>query len=169
MHSINKQDKDTAQYLIDKGIKTSYSLLHQGHQLDGWECDQWLIKIGGESFKYHTGTGHRVVKKSFRCVGKKDRKLIKELKALWNVQFMPSNNELVQPVPPTQASVLHCLLLDTRLGDDTFNEFCDTLGYDLDSRKAMDSYLACQETGVKLSKVFSADQISELETILEDY
>ncbi|MCP4489793.1 MAG: hypothetical protein GY820_21120 [Gammaproteobacteria bacterium] len=169
MSSINRQDKEVSQYLIDKGIKTSYALLQQSHDLDEWECDKWLIKIGGESFEYHTDTGHRLVKKSFRCADKKDQKFIRELKALWDVRHMVSNNELVQPVPPTQASVLHCVLLDTQLGNETFNNWCADLCYDTDSRKAMDIYLACQENGAKLSKVFSADQINELETILEDY
>lgn len=48
-----------------------------------------------------------------------------------------SDEELMQ--------AFYSLLLDSTLGDMTFDDFCSDCGYDTDSRKALSVYLSCQE------------------------
>ena len=57
------------------------------------------------------------------------------------------------PVVPTVASVLHSLLSDAQTGLDTFDEYCSSFGLDTDSRKALDTYLACQTIGVVIRRL----------------
>jgi hypothetical protein len=45
---------------------------------------------------------------------------------------------------PTSADIVYSLISDAQSGSDTFEDFCSNLGYDTDSRKAFDTYLACQ-------------------------
>jgi len=61
------------------------------------------------------------------------------------------------------------LLMDARAGEDTFQDFCADFGYDPDSRKAFKTYLDCQDINQKMYRAFSADEIDEMSTALEDY
>lgn len=74
-----------------------------------------------------------------------------------------------KPVPPSAASLLYSLILDRSAGTQTFDNWCAEIGYDPDSRKALATYLACQANAVKLERVFTSEQLAELETMLEDY
>lgn len=74
-----------------------------------------------------------------------------------------------RPHVPHPASVLHCIQSDASLGEDGFQDFCDTLGLNTDSRKALASYLECQEQASKLRAFFGADERARLEDFLADY
>ena len=68
---------------------------------------------------------------------------------------------------PQLADVLYSLVSDSQCANDTFADFCADLGYDTDSRKALETYLACQESGTKLRKLgLNLAQLSEL---FQDY
>jgi hypothetical protein len=60
-------------------------------------------------------------------------------------------------------------LLDSSAADSSFDDWCADYGYDTDSRKALESYLECQQTSIKLRKVFTNSQLETLQTMLEDY
>lgn len=47
-------------------------------------------------------------------------------------------------IPPKAADVVYCLISDAQNGRETFEDFCSNYGYDTDSRKTLDTYLACQ-------------------------
>lgn len=68
-----------------------------------------------------------------------------------------------RPTPPDLYSVLTSLKADATNGE-TFTDWCANYGYDTDSRKAMDTYLACQESEDRSRKFFGADW----DLILED-
>lgn len=53
---------------------------------------------------------------------------------------------------PKFHEILEAIIMDMECGKETFFEFCTNLGYDTDSRKALDIYLKCQENGIKLQK-----------------
>ncbi len=57
------------------------------------------------------------------------------------------------PTPPSTAAVLSCLLSDGQQGSESFESFCSDLGYDTDSRSALDTYLACQATHTALRRL----------------
>lgn len=150
---MNEQDKAVAEYLEAQGVTFAVALVGETKR-DSWACDEWRVlfdkraQSGGRnaeySVPYYIGTGHR----------KPQRK---------------SWDKTPRPVAPTAASVLHGLLLDASAGDDSFADWCDNYGYDTDSRKALETYLACQETAQKLAQLFTAEQRATLSTMLEDY
>ena len=53
---------------------------------------------------------------------------------------------------PTKIDVLHCLFSDGSAIDESFDFWCDSLGYDSDSIKAFDTYRACIAERKKLDK-----------------
>lgn len=50
------------------------------------------------------------------------------------------------PTRPTAGEVLECLVLDAGCGEDDYADFCASLGYDEDSRKALAMWHACRKT-----------------------
>jgi len=64
---------------------------------------------------------------------------------------------------PTQNMVLESLFLDASCGQESFNDFCDNLGYSNDSIKAFDNYRQCMENAKKLRKALG----NEYNTIKE--
>ena len=54
---------------------------------------------------------------------------------------------------PKSADVMECLESDASCGEMLFKDFCDGLGYDTDSRKALEIYESCQYTAIKLRQV----------------
>lgn len=57
-----------------------------------------------------------------------------------------------KPQKPEFSSVLGGLVWDASACDESFDDWCSSYGYDTDSRKALDLYLACQGSAAKLRK-----------------
>lgn len=62
----------------------------------------------------------------------------------------------LKPTPPDLYDVLTSLKADDTQGE-TFEDWCGNYGYDTDSRKAMDTYLACQTSTTESRKFFGLD------------
>jgi hypothetical protein len=64
--------------------------------------------------------------------------------------------------PPTPTEVMECLQMDANLLEGTrdFNDFCDDLGYDNDSREAERVYEACKAQTARL-QAFLGDELFE--------
>lgn len=73
------------------------------------------------------------------------------------------------PTPPDLVDVLYCLISDGQLAEESFEDFCANLGYDTDSRKALDIYLDCQKQSQSLTKVIGRNLYNTFATLLEDY
>lgn len=67
-----------------------------------------------------------------------------------------------KPEKPSAADLLHGLISDAGAMDQTFEDWCFNLGMDTDSRKALETYLACQEGGARLIKVIGYDAFNAL-------
>lgn len=172
---FSKKDEKVQEYL--NTVEVHYDCLYLGKQEKEWEYDEFLTifksKSGAsEKFEFHTGLGHRIHEER-GFISYKDRKeLEKYRKSLPNdtpVFFRDPRSTCVRVVRPTPASVLYCLLSDSDLGSETFESFCDDLGYSTDSRKALEMYLECQANSTKLLKIFTSSQLEELKSLLEDY
>lgn len=76
-----------------------------------------------------------------------------------------------QGLAPKPADVLHSLLSDGEAFFDglTFEDWCDNLGFDPDSRKAEAAYRACDDIGRNLARMFSLDEIAQLREAASDY
>lgn len=130
--------------LAAHGVTLDITLVGE-RTMDGWAHDEWQVAFRreGKEFvtEYRTGTGHRV-RGTFGCE---------------------------KAVAPKAATVLHCLCYDAECGSDTFEEFCGNLGYDTDSRKALKTYLACQEIGSKLRQLLGHTLLQEISDIALEY
>ncbi len=63
---------------------------------------------------------------------------------------------------PSAYDILACL---TKYDPETFEEFCASYGYDTDSRKALETYLAVQKEYEGLRKVLPADAWNDFQEI----
>lgn len=59
---------------------------------------------------------------------------------------------------PEKDQVLYALASDAENGLQTFEDFCDDLGYDSDSRRAYAIWEACRENGRRLAEIFTTDE-----------
>jgi len=64
--------------------------------------------------------------------------------------------------PPDPVEILHCIAMDGRAVDQTFEDWACEFGYDPDSRKAEKIYKACIDNGRKLALILSPELIEEL-------
>lgn len=73
-----------------------------------------------------------------------------------------------KPQKPELSSVLYSLVMDASACDESFEDWCSNFGYDTDSRKALETYLSCQESASKLHKagIYITDDLREF---LQDY
>lgn len=174
---LNQQDLDVAAYLKAQGI--SYKAEFVGTKKDqNWERDQFVVTFSNgkiaESFDYGTGIGHRL-----GLIGTNYKLSVKQIESvktlietigtdrLDNTVIKLSNGDYV--VKPTQASVLYCLFSDADLGSESFDDFCDNLGYNNDSISDFKIYQACMATEKQLRKIFTSEQRQALQELLQDY
>lgn len=127
-----------------------------------WQCDEWACafsrdKSGQESrakpyraqntlpMPYYMGLGHRKSK-------------------------FPKDHMLhsSKPTAPHAADLIYSIYMDDTRGA-TFEEWASNFGYDTDSRKAMDTYLDCQEQHNKAQRFFGRDVLSKLSRLVEGY
>lgn len=156
------------------GIKTNAS---------GWKHFSWLATLNGVDVEYKTGLGHSKSPYTLdgaRCIknnifGKPKHKpgyilmsiskdqaydllgVFNMSKVQWNADRL---NYIYVEIPKIR-DILHSLYLDCSCAQDTFEDFCDNMGYDTDSRRALDTYLKCQESGHKLRKIMKSKNYME--------
>lgn len=158
-----------------------------GHVVDNWpsiryECT--LLRNGKEvwSGPYSLGVGH-VNPNNINLW--KTALTIDEEHLLYTWQKKPHANfkdkqlhaqvaakvAKLQKVQPKLSDVVCSLMLDgySYFNALDFDEWCDEYGYDTDSRKALDIFEACQETGRLLTRAFSRDELSALEQAAQEH
>ncbi len=129
-------------YLSDNGVKLDARFIayHSADSAkDGWGHFEWSVTLicGEQSFTtaYRTGLGHR------DCDSVRAKRWILDPRA---------------PKRPSLADVVSSLLSDAQCSADSFEDFCADCGYDTDSRKALETYLACQTIGTAVRRLFGA-------------
>jgi hypothetical protein len=178
--NINDQDIAVSDYLKAIGVKYRAIPIQQDVIGEGgWKHDKWVVMFNSESFEYSMGIGHSVaiftqkqrndLKKYLAVVGYVDK-----LPQTKRLKRNPNKHSIVfetyeLALPPTQASVLYSLLLDSSAAEMPFVDWCDDYGYNTDSRAALAIYEACQINFVKLRNVFNTKQRKHLTELLEDY
>lgn len=96
---------------------------------DNRDCYQWLFNINGSEFEYFTGLGH-----SYK-----------------------TRLGTLKPKVPKIRDVLYALAIDANCASESFKDFCSEFGYSEDSRKALETYLKCQDNGFKLRRCLKSD------------
>lgn len=123
-------------------LETTVTVAYLGYQLDKagpkpWPHFAWRVTVmrNGEGYStdYRTGVAHA---KPMPVRFRDDLPEHARLEA-WR-------NDKRAPVWPSVADVVASLASDARSATDTFESFCSEMGYDTDSRRALDTYLACQ-------------------------
>jgi hypothetical protein len=139
--------------------------------MDEWATHFTRQKSDGthhaQQFEYFTGLGHRkpndspMAKESAQSLAKVSKRML-----AWEHHYKRYPDQVVAP---HAAGVLYSLLSDANACEESFESWCDSYGYDSDSRKALATYQACQENGDKLRRVFNGATISALRDALQDY
>ena len=146
MHAANlgnAQEQAVTAYLESIGVKFSSQCLHKDESED-WPCYKHMCmlssKKGANSFEFSKGLGHAM-------------------------QYY--TNVFIKPV--LAAELLYSVLLDSSANDMSHADWCADYGYDEDSRKGLEVYLACQENYSKLLQVLTRSQLDHITELLEDY
>lgn len=108
-------------------------------------ADAWVVIINGQHFDYYTGVGHRVTNPLSKLV----RSTYQRRDWITN-QSLKTILEATKPVTPKLDDVLSCLVQEAVGSAQTFDDWCSDYGYDTEEEKALDTYMACQETAKKL-------------------
>lgn len=176
MKQLSKIDKDVQDFLDTIAVK--YSAAYVGQT--AWHnttADKFTVSFTRNNtvstFDFYQGIGHREKRKDKAGLleyAAAFRRLIDQQVSYPIIDdSLFTSGDSVFVFVPTTASVLYSLLLDAEIGQYTFPELCQDLGYDEDSRKALDTYLACQTVSKQLNSIFNCSEISHLQTLLEDY
>ena len=133
-----------------------------------WQHDKWLVIINEQTFDYHTGIGNRISKG--RYYEKEFRRLI-NIKPKQNKENLIKHCQKLEQVskvkPPKMDDNLYSLLVDADAINYSFNDWCDTFGYDTDSIKAQNIYNDCQKNGKKIASFIG--NLDEAREKFKDY
>ena len=163
--NLSKTEVAVQTYLDSIGIKVSVVYCGSTIRDNDWRCDVWKITLtsgkAGYTFEYYTGTGQRVddaaAKLALKNVSK--HSIARRGEVL--------NNQV--PVYPAVAGLLYSVQLDAEACEQCFDTWCRELSYDTDSRKALETYLLCQQNGMKYNQLFSREQREAIAKMLQDY
>lgn len=157
-------DELVAEFLVTCNVSFSVRYVQETIREEKWKCDEWRVTLKSgridSTSEYFTGLGHRKLPKFvFGQPAKSDN-------TAYARRWREDN---AKPVAPSSAGVLYSLIRDGEAIDQSFTDWCSDLGYDEDSRKALQTYDECCKSGQKLRKLFNPAQRAELATLLQDY
>lgn len=177
---MKHEDKQTAVAAIIEAARFKVSVTG-GHvtRRDEWECDGWRFVLEKQSrpdpskpyaryeFEFYTGTGHRKLSKVDEMAYKRD--MLGAATPVHRGNVQRAYDRLKKPVAPHIADLAYSWVLDGEAINQSFIDWCGDFGSDPDSIKALDTYRACCETGEKLRKMFTREQLAALRDALQDY
>lgn len=131
-------------------------------------CDKYIVIIEGQDFEYSCGIGHRIELDRFKRDEFKKVMNKSPQKTESNLLLYIDELKKVSKVKPLNIDDILCsLILETSLPTETFDDFCNNLGYDNDSIKANEIYRTCQKNDKKVRTfITDVDKASEL---FQDY
>lgn len=120
-----------------------------------WPHFAWTVTLKGIAIDYKLGIGHSKVARIRPNTGymRIDHRQIKPTIIHQIKKAGIYGTESLYIKKPKYRDVIYSLALDAQCGSDTFEDFCSNLGYDTDSRKALETYLECQTAVQKLRKL----------------
>ena len=125
--------------------------------------DHWNVFISFKDNKYiteyFTGIGLRKLASNIQ----KDRNgFYNKISGDFKNMYDAAKANWLKTVTPDGADVMYSLLMDAGYGTETFDDFCDNLGYSNDSIKALNIYLKCQKIKASLIKLLGYQNFEEL-------
>lgn len=165
---MSETEKKLSDYLETIGF--SHSVEYKGEQTrDKWQCDAWLFTIKNQEFNYYTGLGHRRLSDYDRKMTERDFPLPRNPQTVYYRSYLAALEKVKKPVVPHIVGLLYSIITDGMACDMSFEDWCSDLGYDTDSRKALETYLLCQSNSAKYKKIFTHEQRVIIEEMLQDY
>ena len=134
-----------------------------------WKCDQWEFTISSEKFGFFTGLGHRGLTEEAKREVEAEYPPPRFLGSQTYEKYLAALDAARVPKPPHVTTLLHSLIRDSQAATQSFKDWCEECGYDIDSRKALDMYLECQEIDDKLRAAVDQSTFEKLKSLLEDY
>lgn len=139
----------------------------KSEQTKPWAHDLWFVEFTPKSkavfrTEFKTGLGHRKVPKGRNMYSWDGDRGNPRERARWEAAN-------AKPVVPHVASVLHCLLLDAKAIDQSFDDWCGDFGYSTDSIKAASIYQECCNIGKTMRLLMPRELRAQLDTLLQDY
>lgn len=161
--SQNEHHEKVNSLLAQAAVSVSVHYRGQTTREGNWQVDAWLFTVTNargtrETFDYFTGLGLRTP--AAPRMGLK----LKPGTVAWQ-----DAENAREPVAPHACDLLHAVLLDSSACGMSFAEWCSDYCYDTDSRKALKTYLDCQEGGEKLGRLFTRGQLETLRDVTQDY
>lgn len=92
----------------------------------------------------------------------KDRQTLEKIKSLQAKQPKDFRDE--RDAKPSAYDVFSCVSSDSTCPD-SFAEFCDSFGYDRDSRKALSTFKRCLKFSRRINAFFSVEELAQLQAI----
>lgn len=150
MMSTAKQERSTY------GVEVTTHYVGKRRDGDDWEHHLWQVDLARDgktiSFPFRMGTGHEQTK----CGRPKPPVSRYRPTPETACGHARCGNLGWQPTPPDLYSILCSLKADATHGE-TFADWCGGFGYETDGRKALELYLACQESENRSRAFFGAD------------
>jgi len=153
------------------GITLTTTLIGEGaRDKDGREHDLWRVELVRNNVvvekmivpEYRMGVGHRRTKNGCQLTQFGRYRTLRTPKGKVCTHSI-CESQGVKPVAPTLYDILTNLKADLTHGE-VFEDWAGDLGYDTDSRSALNTYLACQAQEREFQR-FMGDQFN---TIVED-
>jgi hypothetical protein len=174
----NATETERAAALAEIGLKLSYVCINEGKaDIPGIQkgCpSEWSVTLsrGKLSFTttYTKGCGLRRYKNGMERYTdahgvERHRPKYRRIPSIWGrptpQQWKALENSVPEPVGIVE--LCYSLAMDAQCGSQTFAEFCSECGYDEDSRKAFDMYMACQKIATDLRRIgVSIEKLAEI-------
>lgn len=157
-----KKERDKAKLWIKNTLNLEYSAVGgsrvRNELWDGRECFQWHTTFThietGKTFHvtFYAGLAH---------VARKNNDKV--------ISSGPRGGAFIHeplPYPPNPLAVLSCVYRDDTQGE-SFESWCHELGYNTDSRKALDMYLQCQKQTDDFERAFPDIDLAAHEEITQ--
>lgn len=132
-------------------------------------------KNGWDHFLYsvNIGTGSNMFTTQYKCglgLVEKKKGSLPAPKCNKNcIAYKEWEEQNFKPKHPKNSDIMYGLLSDSNAGSYSFQDFCDNFGYSSDSIKALNVYRECEKTSKNLRKVFTSEQLQQMQIALEDY
>ena len=143
------------------GIQIDYTAHHIGlfpGEANTHLIDKYVIVINGQIFDYSQGIGYRKHKYTpDSCLRLHPDCLTTQFKFPTSDEIRDLISHDTEAIPPKADDILQCLVANSDAEDMSFNDWASDFGYDMDSRKALAIYTACQDNANKLRKAGISD------------
>lgn len=154
-------------------IKWSVRYVGETVRDNNWACDAWRVSLSTYPQGFGQSDTHpkRHVMETDYYTGLGLRKAPPKP----SIPYKPGTiaheewMKAAKPQAPSAADVLHSLLLDAEAAGDSFGDWCANFGYNTDSIKALNTYMACAKIGEELRKIMSPALRKRLSELLQDY